>query len=143
MRIFRDGLGQQSALVIADVARRCADQAGNRVALHVFRHVETHQLLSHDAGKLAGDLGLADTGRSGKQERANRPVLVAQAGSRHLDRGSQGLDCGILTVDDHFQVALQGAQRFLVGCRHGFFRDARDLGDDVLDIGHAHCLPAP
>ena len=57
-------LGQQAALVEADVARRRADQARHRVALHVLRHVEADQLDAHAVGELARDLGLADAGRA-------------------------------------------------------------------------------
>ena len=40
MRVLIDGIGQQAALVEADIARRRADQAADAVPLHIFRHVE-------------------------------------------------------------------------------------------------------
>ena len=36
VRVLVDGVGQQAALVEADIARRRADQARDRVPLHVF-----------------------------------------------------------------------------------------------------------
>ena len=44
MRVLVDAVGQKPALVEADIAGRRADQAADRVALHVFRHVEAQQL---------------------------------------------------------------------------------------------------
>ena len=64
MRMLVDAVGQQAALVEADVARRRADQAAHRVLLHVFRHVEAQELDAHQVGELACDLRLADAGRT-------------------------------------------------------------------------------
>jgi hypothetical protein len=44
VRMLVDAVGQQTALIETDIARRRADQPGHRVALHVFRHVEAQQL---------------------------------------------------------------------------------------------------
>jgi len=62
MRMLVDRVGQEAALVEPDIARRGADQARDRVPLHVFRHVEARDLDAERAGELAGDLGLADAG---------------------------------------------------------------------------------
>ncbi|OIQ63596.1 hypothetical protein GALL_548630 [mine drainage metagenome] len=43
MRVLIDAICQHAALVKADIARRRADQAGHRVFLHEFGHVETQQ----------------------------------------------------------------------------------------------------
>ena len=47
VRMLGDGLGEQAALVEADVARRRADQARHRVPLHVLGHVEAQELDAH------------------------------------------------------------------------------------------------
>src|SRR3546814_5652860 len=44
VRRLDDLLGQQAALVEADVARGRADQAADRMRFHVLAHVEAHQL---------------------------------------------------------------------------------------------------
>jgi hypothetical protein len=44
VRVLVDAIGQQAALVEADIAGRRADQARDRVPLHVFRHVEAQHL---------------------------------------------------------------------------------------------------
>ena len=89
MRMLVDAVGQQTALVEADIAGRRADQARDRVPLHVFRHVEADQLDAERGGQLLGDLGLADAGRTGEQIAADRLFRLAQAGARELDRGRQ------------------------------------------------------
>ena len=68
VRMFGDRFGEQTALVKAHVARRCADEARDRVPLHVFRHVEADEFHAHGNGQLPGHLGLADSGRAGEQE---------------------------------------------------------------------------
>jgi hypothetical protein len=81
VRLLGDGLGQQAALVEADVARRRADQAADGMALHVLGHVEADQLDAQDVGQLLGDLGLAHAGGAAEQEAADRLVGLAQARS--------------------------------------------------------------
>ena len=86
MRMLVDRVGEQAALVEADVAGGRTDQPRDRVALHVLRHVEAHELDAESGGELAGHLGLADAGRAGEQVRADRLLAVAQAGAGQLDR---------------------------------------------------------
>ena len=62
MGMLVDAVGEEPALVEADIARRRADQARDRVLLHVLRHVEAQELDAHQRGELLGDLGLADAG---------------------------------------------------------------------------------
>ena len=81
MRVLVDRVGQQAALVVADIARGRADQPADRVALHIFGHVEPLQRDAHDRGELARDLGLADAGRAREQVIADRLVGIAQAGA--------------------------------------------------------------
>ena len=109
--------------------------------LHVFRHVEADQLDAHGGGQLPRHLGLADAGRAGEQVVADRLLRLAQAGARQLDRRRQRLDRLVLAEHHRLQVALQVAQRLLVVGRHALRRDARDLGDDLLDVAQRHGLP--
>jgi hypothetical protein len=94
VRRLGDLLGQQPALVKAHVARGRADQARDRVALHVLGHVEAHELDAHRERELARDLGLADTGRACEQEAADGLVGIAQARSRELDRAASASIAG-------------------------------------------------
>ena len=80
-----DGVGQQPALIEADVARRRADQPRDGVLLHVLAHVEAQELDAERRRQLLRELGLADAGRAGEQERADRLVGRAEAGAREPD----------------------------------------------------------
>ena len=82
--------GQRAALVVADIARRRADQPRDRMLLHVFRHVDAHErvlVVEQIFRERLGQLGLADAGRAQEHERADRPVRVLQAGARAAHRG--------------------------------------------------------
>src|SRR3989454_3993471 len=92
VRLLGDCLGEQAALLEADVSRRCADETRHRVPLHVLGHVEADQLDAHAVGQLSRHLRLADAGGSREQEVAYRLLRVAQARACHLDRRGQSID---------------------------------------------------
>ena len=88
-------LGQLAALLVADVAGRRADQAGDRVLLHVLGHVDADDRLlgvEHELGQRPGQLGLADAGRAEEEEAADRPVGVGEPGARAAQRVGDRLD---------------------------------------------------
>ena len=87
--LFGDGFGQQTTLVKADIARRCANQTADSVLLHVFAHVKTKQLDAHDVGKLLSRFGLANARGSAEQERADWLVTLTQARASHFDGRGQ------------------------------------------------------
>ncbi|VEB44864.1 Protein of uncharacterised function (DUF3170) [Chromobacterium violaceum] len=134
VRMLVDGLGQLAALLEADIARRRADQARHRVALHVLGHVEADQLDAEDVGQLARQFGLADAGRAGEQEGADGLLRIAQAGAGHLDRAGEALDRLLLAEHHVLQIALQVLQHVLVVAGDRLRRNAGDLGDDLFDL---------
>src|SRR5690554_3124419 len=69
--LFGDRFGEQSALVVSDIARRSANQPRHGVPLHVLRHIEPYQLDPHDSRQLTCYLGLADPGWARKEEAAH------------------------------------------------------------------------
>ena len=79
MGLFGDGLGQQTTLVKTNVAGRRANQAADGMLLHVFAHVETNQLDTHDVGQLFGGFGLANASGATEQEGADGLVAFAQS----------------------------------------------------------------
>ena len=94
-----------------------------------------------------GQLGLADAGRAGEDERPRRALGVLQPGARAADRLGDRLN-GILLADDPLvQLVLHAEQtrRLLLGQLED--RDAgpvtEDLGDLlVVDLGHdVHMSP--
>src|SRR6267154_2642713 len=85
MRRLVDPVGEQSALVKADVSRRRADQARYRVSLHVLAHVEADELDAHHLGELARHFGLADARRSREQKCADWLIRMPQPGACEFD----------------------------------------------------------
>ena len=70
-------LGERAALLVADVARRRADEPRDRVLLHVLAHVDANQralVVEQERGQRLRQLGLADARRAEEHERADRPV---------------------------------------------------------------------
>ena len=75
VRPAADGLGQLAALLVADVAGRRADEAADRVLLHVLAHVDAGQgllVVEQELGERPRGLGLADAGGAQEDERADR-----------------------------------------------------------------------
>jgi hypothetical protein len=107
------------------------------VPLHVFGHVEADQFYAHAIGELPRDFGLAHAGRAAKQETADRLLRVSKPGARHLDRAGKRVDRLVLAEHHGLEVAVELGQRAAVVDRNAARRDARDLGDDVLDLGLA------
>src|SRR6185437_5510130 len=134
--MLRDRFREQPTLIEAYIARRRADEPRHRVPFHVFRHVETQELDTHDRGQLPGHFRLTDTRGSGKQEAANRLALIAQAGTRHLDGGGECLDGLVLAEDHQFQIALEIAQHLAIRSRHTLGGNSRHTCDDVLDVAY-------
>ena len=69
----------------------------------------------------------------------HEPRAGADRKGRHLTlrRGlHERLDRAVLAEHDVLEVGLQAAQRLLVVGRDALGRDARDLGDDLLDVWH-------
>ena len=76
-----DRVGQQAALVEADIAGRRADQARDRMALHIFRHVEADQLESQ-AERRAGARPRSCRRRSGRRTGSSRSASRGRASRR-------------------------------------------------------------
>ena len=77
-----NGFGKLTALFIADVARRGADESRDRVLLAVLTHVDAHHrllIVEQEFSQALGELGLTHTGRAQEQERAGWAVRVANA----------------------------------------------------------------
>ena len=134
IRAAAHGLGQLAALLIADVARRRADQAGHGGLLHVLAHIDAHHgllVVEQEVGERLGELGLAHAGGAEEQERAGRAVRVGDAGARAAHRVGHGLD-GLLLADHPFAEVLLHVQELLVFALHeAADGDAGPVGDDL------------
>ena len=129
-----DRVGQQAALVEADVARRRADQPGHGVLLHVLAHVEAGKGDAEHLGELAGELRLADPGGAREEEAADRPLQGAEAGATQLHRRRDRADRLVLTEDDRLQLLLQVEEGVPVVAGDGLLRNFRHRGDDALHV---------
>src|ERR1019366_4996081 len=79
---------QLSALFVAYVSRRRADQLRDGVLLHELRHIEAHERLvaaEHEMRQGARDFSFAYAGWSQKEERSNRAVRALEARTRTAD----------------------------------------------------------
>ena len=132
------GLRQLAALLVTDVARRRADQPRDGVPLLVLGHVEPHHravVVEHELGQRAGQLGLPHASRPEKDERADRPVRVLQAGTRAAKGVRHRLDRFVLADDAQVQTLLHVDQLLGLALEQavdGNPGPARDDGGDVV-----------
>ena len=140
MRMLHDGIRQQAAFIITDIAWRRTDQARHRMPFHVFRHIKPVQLDAENRGQLARHFGFADAGRASEQVGADGLVRFAQTRTGQFDGTCQRVDRFVLAIDHAFEIGFQRFDRLRVIFRHLFGRDARNLSDDGFDLFHANRL---
>src|SRR6185295_9785509 len=102
-----------AAFVVADVARRRADEPGHGVLLHVLRHVDLdHRVLvaEQELRERARKLGLTDTRRAEEDERTGWALGILDAGARSADRAGHGLDRLFLADDALVQLVLHARE---------------------------------
>ena len=137
VRPAADRLGQLAALVVADVARRRADQPADGVLLHVLGHVDPdHRLVAveQELGQRPRQLGLADPGRAEEDEAAERPVRVLQTRPRPPDRVRHRRDRLVLPDDPQVQPLLHLEQLLDLALHQPADRDAGPAADDLGDV---------
>ena len=95
-------LGELPAFLVADVARRRADEPRDGVLLHVLGHVDAHHrvlVVEQELGERARRLRLADAGGAEEDERADRAVRILQSGAGAAHRVGDRLH-GLVLADD-------------------------------------------
>ena len=130
-------LGQRAAFLIADIAGRRAEQAGDRVLLHVFRHVEPQHrrvVVEQELRERLAKLGLADAGRPEEQEGAHRAARVVQAGPRAAHRLRDRLDGAVLADDAGVEALFHSEQLLALALQHSRDGHARPARDDARDM---------
>ena len=131
------GLGQLAALVVADVARRRADQPRHGVLLHVLRHVDLeHRVLvaEQELGERPRQLGLPDARGAEEDERAGRPLGILDPGAGAADGLRDRLDGDVLADHALVQLLLHADEPLRLGLGQLEDRDARPHRDDVRDL---------
>ena len=136
-------LGELAAFLVADVAGRRADQPGDAVLFHVFRHVDADHrplVVEEELGEGLGQLGLADAGGAEEDERADRPprVLDPRAGADH--RVGDQLHRLLLAHHPLVEDLVEAQQLLALALDQPRHRDAGPLGDDLGDLLLGHLL---
>ena len=134
-------LGQRTGFLIADIAGRRADQAGDGVLLHVFRHVDTDHrrlVVEQERGQGLGQLCLAHSGGAKKEKRPGRAVRVLEAGAGAAHRVADGDHGFLLPHHTLAQRALHVQQLLALALQHLVHRDAGPARDDAGDVGGLH-----
>src|SRR2546427_573707 len=78
-----DRLGELATFLVANVSRRRADQPGDRVLLHVLRHVDPHEralVVEHELGERLRGLGFSDARWPEENERARATIGCLKPG---------------------------------------------------------------
>src|SRR6266849_50137 len=130
-------LGKLSALFVADIAGRRADQPRYGVPLHVLGHVDAHHgvlVVKEEFSKSARQLGLAHASRPEKNERANRTLGIAESGARAANGVRNPLQCRVLADHALPEPILHVDQLLDFTLEHLRDRNASPLGDDAGDI---------
>ncbi|MPN00267.1 hypothetical protein SDC9_147461 [bioreactor metagenome] len=129
-------LGELSALLVADIAGRSADQSGYRELFHVFAHVNAHDVVfvvKQRLGQGFGKLGFAYAGRTQKQEGADGAVRVLDARAGAQD-GFGDLGHRFVLPDDTLVQDIFEMQKFLAFPLHELGN--RNPGPAADDAGY-------
>src|SRR5450631_2198612 len=130
-------LGEIAALLVADVARRRADEARDRVLLHELRHVDAHHGVfgvEQEFGKRLAKLGLANARRTQKQERAVRAARIGKAGARAANGVRDDVHRFLLADDAPRERLFHAQQLLFFAFEHLRNRNAGPFGHDLGDL---------
>ena len=136
-------LGELAALLVADVARRRADQPRHGVLLQVLAHVDAGQralVVEQPGGQRLGQLRLADAGGAQEDEGAERLLRVGQSALVAADGVGDRRDRVVLADHPLAEDALQLQQPPALALQHLRDRDPRPLRHDGGDVLFRHLL---
>ncbi len=136
VRVLPHLLGELTALLVADIARRRADHLCHGLLLHVFGHVDPDHLVliaENRFGQGLGDLGLSDAGGTQEEEGTDRPVGGLEADPAPADCPGDSRYCLLLADNPLVQGLFQFRQPMGLGFIQ--FRD-RNPGPDGDDLRH-------
>ena len=135
--------GQLSALLVADVSRRSADQTRYAEFLHVFRHVDPHHralVVEKILRQRAGQFGLAHPGRAEENEARDRTVRVLQPGAGAKHRVGDRRDRLVLADHPFVEPGAEFQEFFLFTLHQLRDRNVGPAADDRGDILFVHLL---
>ena len=132
-----DGLGELSALLVADVSWRRSDESRHAELLLILAHVDArhHALVVEEVvGQRLRQLGLAHARGAQEDERADGALGVLHAGTAATDGVGYGADGLVLPDDTPVQLVLEAQQLRALALHHAADGDARPAADDVGNI---------
>ena len=138
-----DGLGQLSALVVANVSGRRAYEPRHGVSFHEFGHIYADQVLlvvEQEPCQRARQLGLAHAGRAEEDEAADGTLGVFESGAGAAHGIGDGGDGGVLSDDALMQPLLHPKQLIRLGFQQPVNGDAGPGCDQPADLlrGYSH-----
>jgi len=144
IRLASDRLGELAALFISHIAGRRADQAGDRIFFHVFRHIDPHEIplvVKQAFCQRLGEFRLAHAGRPQEQEGADGTVRILDA--RAGTQNGLGHPGDRLVLADHslVQDILEMQELFFFALHQTGDRDAGPALDDPGDLLLRHLIP--
>ncbi|CAM2150949.1 hypothetical protein PT2222_250042 [Paraburkholderia tropica] len=141
IRLAAHGLGQITAFLVTDVARRRADQTRDAVLLHEFAHVDADEVIlriEQETRERLAQLGLAHARRPEEQERAVRLVRVRETGARTADCIRHRVNRLVLANHALMQLVFDQEQLFALALHHARDRNAGRTRHDFRDFLGAH-----
>ena len=134
MRMLIHPIGQLTALIKTDIARRRPDQPADRVLFHIFGHIKAQHFHAKNICELFCNFGLTNPCRACKKIAANGFFRLAQTRARKFDRRRQRVDGLILTKHNPFQADFKIFEHSGVILANILGRNARDFGHHSLDF---------
>ena len=137
-------LGELTALLIADISGRCADEARHGEFFHIFAHVDAHDVLfivEKTFRKRLGKLRLADARRSQKQERSDRAVGILNTRSGAQDSLGNARHRFILPDHAAVQDLFEMQQLVPLALHQPRYGDTRPALHDAGDLLVRHLVP--
>ena len=132
-----DRFRQHAAFLVADIAGRRADEAGDGVLLHELAHVDAHHrrlVVEQERGQRLGQLRLADAGGAEEHERADRPVRILQAGAGAANGLGHGLHRLALADDAPGDLVFHAKELVALAFQHLVDRNAGPARHHLRDI---------
>ncbi len=129
--------GKKSALLVANVARRSADESCDRVPFHKLRHIHPNHrplVVEQEFGERLCEFGLSDAGGAHKNERADRSVRVAETCSRPSDCVGNQRNRLVLPNDTLFQTLFHPNEFLGLALQHLRHWNPRPLRNHLCDV---------
>ena len=136
--------GQLTALFVAHIAGRGADQAGHGELFHILAHVDAHHIffaVEQGLGQRLGQLGLAHAGGAKEQEGANGLVRVGDTGPGAQNGLGHQTDGLVLSHHAFVKDVLQMQQLFALTLHQLGYGNAGPALDDAGDLLLSDLVP--